>query len=300
MFLRHLDHLQAELSRIRTPATGNHAFPWNERSSLLPQKHRPLVTWSTIFHRGVRHADQRPTTYQRHRPNFVAATSTAGSNLEQRYATLLHASGVAYAEYLQRGQSGTTVAINAEAETAYRTSALQDITNGLLFSLGPRAEVERMLAKSGLWPQISPRNLLERLTISQRHLLSESWKVKLLDYAQAIAMVQRARRISELSSPEHRAEYEREASNDGQSGWDPLENPDWLLVELESNLLIRQVQAEIATEMLQPRSGQNSVMQLNMGEGKSSVSYQIADTLRRIVDDCPLAGDCSNSCCSAG
>ena len=214
-------------------------------------------------------------------PSFVAATSTAGSNLEQRYTTLLHASGVAYAMYLQRGESSTTVSMDIEAETAYRTNALQEITNDIMSSIGPCSENERMLAKSGLWPQISPRSLLERLTISQRHLLSPSWKGKLLDYAQAIAMVQRVRRISELSSGEHQAEYEREANNDGQSGWDPLENPDWLLVELESNLLIRPVQAEIAKEMLEPRSKQNSVMQLNMGEGKSSVSDQGADSLRQ-------------------
>jgi hypothetical protein len=235
-------------------------------------------------------------------PNFVAATSTAGLNLEGRYAALLHASDVAYAGHLQRSKStsAATVSIDAEAETAHRTSALQEIFNDITVSLGPQAENEHMLAKSGLWPQISPRNLLERLTISQRHLLSESWKAKLLDYAQAIAMVQRARRISELSSPEHRAEYEREANNDGQSGWDPLENPDWLLVELESNLLIRQVQAEIATEMLQPRSKKNTVMQLNMGEGKSSVSYQVADARRWVVDYCQLPGYCSNSCRGSG
>jgi len=170
------------------------------------------------------------------------------------------------------------------AEIVYRTNALQEITSDIMSSIGPRAENERMLARSGLWPQISPRSLLERLTMSQRHLLSASWKGKLLDYAQAIAMVQRARRISELSSRQQRAEYEREANNEGQSGWDPLEHPDWLLVELESNLLIRQVQAEIAMEMLQPRSQHNSVIQLNMGEGKSSVSYQVADALRRVVE----------------
>jgi hypothetical protein len=235
-------------------------------------------------------------------PNFAVATSTVGLNLEERYAALLHASGVAYAEHLQRGKStsATTVSIDVEAETAHRTSALQEISNHITVYLGPQAENEHMLAKSGLWPRISPRNLLERLTISQRHVLSESWKAKLLDYAQAIAMVQRARRISELSSPEHRAEYEREAHNEGQSGWVPLENPDWLLVELESNLLIRQVQAEVAMEMLQPRSKQNSVMQLNMGEGKSSVSYQVADERGCVADYCQLPGYCSNSCRSAG
>jgi len=215
-------------------------------------------------------------------PNFVNATSTTGSNLEQRYAALLDASGAAYAEHLQRGQSGMSVSIDVEAETFYRTYALQEVTNDIMSSTAPQAENERMLAKSGLWPQISPRSLLERLTLSQRHLLSASWKGKLLDYAQAIAMVQRARRISGLSCQENRAEYQREANNDGQSGWDPVEHPDWLLVELESNLLIRQVQAEIATEMLEPGSKQNSVMQLNMGEGKSSVSYRVADALGRV------------------
>ena len=216
-------------------------------------------------------------------PNFVDATSTTGSNMEERYAASLHASGVAYAEYLQRGQSCTAASIDVEAEASYRISALQKIANDIMSSIGPQNETERMLEKSGLWPEISPRSFLEKLTLSQRHLLSASWKGRLVDYAQAIAMVQRARRISELSSPEHRAEYEREVNNDGQSGWDSLENPDWLLVELESNLLIRQVQAEIATEMLEPGSQQNCVMQLNMGEGKSSVSCRLADALRRAV-----------------
>ena len=116
-------------------------------------------------------------------PSFVPATSTPGSNLEQRYAKLLRDSEAAYAEYLQRGGSSVTVAMDIEAETAYRSRALEEITNGIMSSIGPRAKNERMLAKSGLWPQISPRSLLERLTISQRHLLSPSCKGKLLDYA---------------------------------------------------------------------------------------------------------------------
>jgi hypothetical protein len=220
-----------------------------------------------------------------------------GSTLEERYATLLDASAVAYKEYLQRGQRGTVVSMDVRAETAPRTSALQEIANDIMSTLGPQAEIERILAKSGLWPHISPRSLLERVTISQRHLLSAPLKGKILNYGQAIAMVQRARRISGLSSQEHPDEFQREVNNDGQNGWDPLENPDWLLVELESNLLIRQVQAEIATEMLRPRSGKNSVMQLNMGEGKSSVRRRAVYTLRD-VRLTPIRGHRSNRCSS--
>ena len=58
-------------------------------------------------------------------PSFVPATSTPGANLEQRYATLLRASEVAYTEYLRRGESSVTVTMDIEAETAYRSRALQ-------------------------------------------------------------------------------------------------------------------------------------------------------------------------------
>jgi hypothetical protein len=186
------------------------------------------------------------------------------------------------------------MSMDVEAEVSYRTSALHELMNEIMRSIGPRVEDELMLARSGLWPRISPRSLLEQLTLSQRNSLSASWKKRLVDFGQAIAMLQRARRLSELSSQEHRAEYEREVNNDGQSGWDPLENPDWLLVELESNLLIRQVQAEIAMEMLQPRSQKNSVMQLNMGEGKSSVSIVFTHA-RSDVSLLPILGYRSNS-----
>ena len=259
-FFRHLDCLQVELDHIRTPVTTSHAFPWDQRSPILPCELYAHVTWSMLFHRNPRRALL---------PNFLTATSsTTGSRFEQHYATLLRASDAAYADHIRRG----TMPRDVEAEVSYCTNALHELMGDIARSIGPRVESELMLARSGLWPRISPRNLLEQLTLSQRHGLSAPWKKKLVDFGQAIAMLQRARRLSELSSQEHRAEYEREANNDGRSGWDPLENPDWLLVELESNLRIRPVQAEIAMEMLQPKSSQNCVMQLNMGEGKSSVS----------------------------
>ena len=48
------------------------------------------------------------------------------------------------------------------------------------------------------------------------------------------------------------------------------------LRQLQGNFLIRRVQAEVANEMIAPRSGDNTAMQLNMGEGKSSVIIPLA------------------------
>ena len=46
--------------------------------------------------------------------------------------------------------------------------------------------------------------------------------------------------------------------------------------QVQGNFLIRCVQAETAKEIMSPRSGENTVMQVNMGEGKSSVIIPIA------------------------
>ncbi|RKU49507.1 hypothetical protein DL546_008613 [Coniochaeta pulveracea] len=42
-------------------------------------------------------------------------------------------------------------------------------------------------------------------------------------------------------------------------------------MEIEGGILVRKVQADIGAQMLNPAGGHNAVMQLNMGEGKSSV-----------------------------
>jgi hypothetical protein len=62
-----------------------------------------------------------------------------------------------------------------------------------------------------------------------------------------------------------------ELENPGHQDWDPMLHPGWLLLEIENNILIRQDQALVSREMISPSSGSNSVMQLNMGLGKSSV-----------------------------
>ena len=45
--------------------------------------------------------------------------------------------------------------------------------------------------------------------------------------------------------------------------------------QIQGNFLIRPNQAEAAMEIMSPRSGENTLMQINMGEGKSSVIIPI-------------------------
>ena len=49
-----------------------------------------------------------------------------------------------------------------------------------------------------------------------------------------------------------------------------------LVCQIQGNFLIRRAQAEAAMEIMSPRLGENTVIQVNMGEGKSSVIIPIA------------------------
>jgi hypothetical protein len=59
--------------------------------------------------------------------------------------------------------------------------------------------------------------------------------------------------------------------NVGHENWNPYDFPDWLLIEIEGDLLIRPEQIEVAHTIISPASGSNSVMQMNMGKGKQII-----------------------------
>ncbi|XP_065673543.1 uncharacterized protein LOC124806063 isoform X2 [Hydra vulgaris] len=61
----------------------------------------------------------------------------------------------------------------------------------------------------------------------------------------------------------------RERINVGHENWVPSSNPEWLILELEANFLIRPIQIDVAQSMI--NANENFVQQLNMGEGKTSV-----------------------------
>lgn len=130
---------------------------------------------------------------------------------------------------------------------------------------------DKLAHDTSIWPRISPTSLLQHLSGS--HRISSEWKNILIQYGIVITQIQQYQRA--LSMLENRSDLLRELSNRGHIGWQAEEHPEWLLFELENNLLIRPNQAQIAKEMLSPSSGGNCCMLLNMGEGKSSVIVPI-------------------------
>ncbi|KAK6595662.1 hypothetical protein H4I96_09981 [Botrytis cinerea] len=128
------------------------------------------------------------------------------------------------------------------------------------------------IENSTMLPHLSRTTILALIASSYPIKLSQQWKQAIVHFGLAVTTLQRLKR---LVACEKKAELLMEISNPGHQGWDPLLNPDWLLLELENEILIRKDQAEISSQMIDPSSGSNSVMQLNMGLGKSSVIVPI-------------------------
>ncbi|KAF8464761.1 hypothetical protein JB92DRAFT_3064074 [Gautieria morchelliformis] len=162
------------------------------------------------------------------------------------------------------------------------TSQVDDIQRPLL----PQTVPEQVLYSAGQWPSLGPECLLSLLSRTFRCKVHRDWREALIRYAESLAARQRDMRITTLHRVGLESELVKEAANNGGQGWEAMEYPDWLLIQLDANFLIRHVQASIAQDMMSPRGDQNTVMQLNMGEGKSSVIVPIISAA--LADGCKL------------
>jgi hypothetical protein len=132
---------------------------------------------------------------------------------------------------------------------------------------------DEIAAEIGQSPRISPSTWLRQLNRNRFDFLTQDWKEVVIKYGLAVTELHRAHRLVALSSHPH--ELAEELRNRGHQNWLPMEFPETLLFEAESGLLVRELQEEIAKQMRCPPNDANSVMQLNMGEGKSSVIVPI-------------------------
>ncbi|KAH7245149.1 hypothetical protein BKA59DRAFT_418054, partial [Fusarium tricinctum] len=136
--------------------------------------------------------------------------------------------------------------------------------------------MQHILTDSGYLPRITPLLLLQQLRPSRFSCLLKTWKMAIVEYATAVTTVQRARRLMRFQhSP---VDLLREIQNSGHETWKGEDRPEWLLLECESEIMIRNVQEQVARKMISPPEDKNAVMQLNMGEGKSTVIVPMVAT----------------------
>lgn len=126
----------------------------------------------------------------------------------------------------------------------------------------------RWLQQGNLWPIVSPVSLLQHLRTKDKVEFGPGMKELLVSYGTSITTLQWLLRMRRAYRRGDHAKLLDHCSENGHSNWDPMQFPDWLLLEVESDLLIRGEQIEVAKAIISPPSSSNSVLQLNMGKGK--------------------------------
>lgn len=131
-------------------------------------------------------------------------------------------------------------------------------------SLRPKDRVSYILEAGGRWPRLTIRSILAHLANLVVWNVPLLWKSHLLALGKAITILQRARRLVLAGERNDVPTLSAELENVGRVGWEANRWPEWLLIEIENDLLIRPNQAQVAREMLSPSSSSNSLTQLNM------------------------------------
>lgn len=188
--------------------------------------------------------------------------SRAVTALEQRYAQELRQSQDAWWTAPESAHNGLAFDVDPSTLHSVLEKYLSDSQKHVenLFNMMV-VSVRDSLGQSALAeslhhsPRISPSFLLQQLCRNQSddgegwYSLSEAWQAWIVAYGIALTGLQRAKRLVRCSN--NRNDLARELQNEGHTNWDPAEYPESLLIEVESNILIRDIQEEIASQMRQ-------------------------------------------------
>jgi hypothetical protein len=119
-----------------------------------------------------------------------------------------------------------------------------------------------------LWHCNTSLEMLEQLRSSPTISLGNGVKELLVSHGVLITMLQKHLRVQNALCDGKFTQLHEELANAGHKNWSPSDFPDWLLLEIDSNILIREDQIDVAHAIIEPKSRLNTVLQLNMGKGQ--------------------------------
>lgn len=161
-----------------------------------------------------------------------------------------------------------------------RTTLIRDIIRtrlevqtklNLLLGKLQNGDSTHWLQNGGLWPNMTKISLLENLRSVSGCNFGSGVKKLLVDFGLAIVALQHLLRLEDAYIKGQKQRLSEEQANTGHSNWKAFDIPDWLLLEIDTDMLIRPGQVDVAMAIISPPSDFNSVLQMNMGQGKQHI-----------------------------
>lgn len=244
-----------------------------------PPKQPPKLTFPLMPKRPARQASgQLASSAVTELQSMILRLKQSNSLVQNRYAQGLEDSLVAFRELpplppvpdQDHGRHSQQLsAIQTQVEQLHK-----QLTEALNAPVAQRsAKCIRWLRHGGLWPALTTSALLSRLsTTSPSASVSPDARRLITLMGKSITELQRQMRLQVHHLRRDVNRLIEELRNEGHGNWDPTEHPDWLLLEIESDIMIRDVQVDVAKATVSPESGLNSLLQMNMGQGKLSAN----------------------------
>ncbi|PQE21089.1 p-loop containing nucleoside triphosphate hydrolase protein [Rutstroemia sp. NJR-2017a WRK4] len=240
---------------------------------------------------------QGPSPEVKELGELIAQFPTSDSFVRQTYAKNLLLSLEAFQSFdsvpkLQR-KIIDRLQLSRDIEAAKQ--AVAKSRNDLLNALSLGDATSGWLIQGGIWPCTSTIALLEKLRSTSKVVFGSRMKQSLTEIGVKLTILQRLLRLEAAFKKGSARSIADEQNNLGHETFNPFEETDWLLLEIDSNLLIRPGQIEVARATIAPVSTNSSLLQLNMGQGKTSViipmvALKLADSrkLVRVIVPKPL------------
>ena len=209
---------------------------------------------------------------------IIASSFSSSSDITRRqYGTDLNDSIQAAIQNYTASTTHDTVVSSEQNYVAYLTAinnakhhvkVLLDELKSILAHSYEDTGAFRWLEAGNLWPCVNLTSLLGQLRASQKLYLSDNTKSLIVRLALETTALQRLLRIQDATLHFDARRETEELANPGHKNWEPLTHPEWLLLEIDNDILIRPVQIEVANGIIDPESRANSVLQMSMGNGK--------------------------------
>ena len=84
-------------------------------------------------------------------------------------------------------------------------------------------------------------------------------KEAIIQLGVSITKWQRLLRIQDAQPRDKQLQFEEELENPDHTNWEPNTYPDWLLFEIDANVLVPPIQADVAFAIISPTSVSNII-----------------------------------------
>ena len=202
--------------------------------------------------------------------NLIRSISISTSLVKKSYGTDLMRSLVALRAFQRSAKMKGLVAPPENLSAAVAAANIEVKHNFARICAVLEGDDSRVtwLKLGRLWPCITPISILEQLRSTLKLRFGDGMKAILVSYAESITHYQRLLRLQHAKSEANQQKFNEELVNVGHVNWRPLENADWILLEIDGDFLIRPGQVEVAMATIAPSPNSNSVLQMNMGQGE--------------------------------